>query len=410
LEFALPAIGQTEDGGTLDGEDPLPDHEIGKIYLNVYGNLLEPATVEFIDLGTGTAEANFDYNFNGPLTIIIPAGDYTDEPGLIGIPGLNIINDDKPQKESGDYQGTNLPEDQIIKFRIQNPDGNIILDDGDGNNFINFDYIIKDDGDAYVVTSEIIQQMNEPGTDLLFKMKLNYPVYEGYPDDGFTMFYTIASNEDNPLLSAEEGVDFNCTGSPSFTYSIGEQEKNITSCHIIDDILIEGNENFNIIFSHDEDSKYKFAEDPLEDLIMNIVIGDDDNKSKGKSGKSHKGKSSKKVCKDSKALNFNNIGQHDKTICEYSKEEVEDKKEEKEKKEEKNSPQENGDKNIFNCDIILLGDDILEQKSSMDVLHLQEFLNKYEGEKLEENGEYDQTTIDAVNRYQVKYSDDILQP
>jgi hypothetical protein len=29
---------------------------------------------------------------------------------------------------------------------------------------------------------------------------------------------------------------------------------------------------------------------------------------------------------------------------------------------------------------------------------------------LEENGEYDQTTIDAVNRYQVKYSDDILQP
>ncbi len=48
---------------------------------------------------------------------------------------------------------------------------------------------------------------------------------------------------------------------------------------------------------------------------------------KGKSGKSHSGKSSKKVCKDSKAINFNNVGQHDQSLCKYK--EVEEKTETK---------------------------------------------------------------------------------
>ena len=53
------------------------------------------------------------------------------------------------------------------------------------------------------------------------------------------------------------------------------------------------------------------------------------------------------------------------------------------------------------------------EKGSQDVdeiKKLQIFLNKYEGEKLDVSGIYDQQTIEAVNRYQKKYAKDILSP
>jgi hypothetical protein len=45
-----------------------------------------------------------------------------------------------------------------------------------------------------------------------------------------------------------------------------------------------------------------------------------------------------------------------------------------------------------------------------NVTKLQEFLNTYEKETLEMTGTYDQPTIDAVNRFQVKYARAILTP
>ena len=45
-----------------------------------------------------------------------------------------------------------------------------------------------------------------------------------------------------------------------------------------------------------------------------------------------------------------------------------------------------------------------------EVVKLQRFLNSYENEQLFINGLFDKATQDAVNRFQLKYSDDILKP
>ena len=62
--------------------------------------------------------------------------------------------------------------------------------------------------------------------------------------------------------------------------------------------------------------------------LPNIVV------ETGSSGKSRSGESGKKVCKDSRALNFNNVGQHKQSLCKYSWDNLD---KEDNKKEENNS-------------------------------------------------------------------------
>lgn len=50
------------------------------------------------------------------------------------------------------------------------------------------------------------------------------------------------------------------------------------------------------------------------------------------------------------------------------------------------------------------------KNSEKDVRALQTFFNQYEGEKLSVNGVYDAETIAAVNRFQRKYTSEILAP
>jgi hypothetical protein len=50
------------------------------------------------------------------------------------------------------------------------------------------------------------------------------------------------------------------------------------------------------------------------------------------------------------------------------------------------------------------------QNDEIEVLKLQSFLNVFEGESLSYTGIFDQTTFDAVARFQSKYSDDVLAP
>ncbi len=49
-------------------------------------------TIDVVDAGTGTASNGTDYNLNSPLTITIPAGDYS-TPVDLTIPGFDIIDD-----------------------------------------------------------------------------------------------------------------------------------------------------------------------------------------------------------------------------------------------------------------------------------------------------------------------------
>lgn len=50
------------------------------------------------------------------------------------------------------------------------------------------------------------------------------------------------------------------------------------------------------------------------------------------------------------------------------------------------------------------------KNDSEQVMRLQKFLNQFENESLTVNGQYDDATLAAVNRYQAKYADDVLTP
>lgn len=50
------------------------------------------------------------------------------------------------------------------------------------------------------------------------------------------------------------------------------------------------------------------------------------------------------------------------------------------------------------------------KNNTQDVIGLQKFLNLYENTQLSITGLYDRATEEAVNRFQLKYTDDILTP
>ena len=62
------------------------------------------------------------------------------------------------------------------------------------------------------------------------------------------------------------------------------------------------------------------------------------------------------------------------------------------------------------CARYLTANIVKGSQETEEIKKLQIFLNQYESENLEVNGIYDQPTINAVNRYQVKYFRDILYP
>jgi peptidoglycan hydrolase-like protein with peptidoglycan-binding domain len=51
-----------------------------------------------------------------------------------------------------------------------------------------------------------------------------------------------------------------------------------------------------------------------------------------------------------------------------------------------------------------------QDNDEVQVKRLQKFLNQFENENLDVDGNYDPATIAAVNRYQRKYAHEILQP
>ena len=63
----------------------------------------------------------------------------------------------------------------------------------------------------------------------------------------------------------------------------------------------------------------------MQDLT---IIVDDVTESSGHSSRAHSSHSADKVCKDSKATNFSNVGQHDQSLCKYAEEQKEEVKKE----------------------------------------------------------------------------------
>lgn len=51
-----------------------------------------------------------------------------------------------------------------------------------------------------------------------------------------------------------------------------------------------------------------------------------------------------------------------------------------------------------------------DANDAVAVERLEKFLNAYEGESLDVNGEYGDDDAEAINRFQEKYSDDVLTP
>lgn len=97
--------------------------------------LSSPATVELVDLLTGSAASGGDYTFTSPQTITIPAGTYDGTLSTaVSISGLTIIDD------------SILENNKTINFQIQNPFGVKFGDvDGDTSTSLNWTYTIVND-------------------------------------------------------------------------------------------------------------------------------------------------------------------------------------------------------------------------------------------------------------------------
>jgi murein L,D-transpeptidase YcbB/YkuD len=131
----------------------------------------------------------------------------------------------------------------------------------------------------------------------------------------------------------------------------------------------------------------------------------------GRSGKSHKGSSSKKVCKDTKAINFSNVGQHDPSLCKYAEEKKEEKKEQTQSKKEdtkekteKTQGQKEEVKPSGKCSVVKASKEFLRVGSKGEVVKaLQEFLNANGFDSGKVDGIFGKITKAAVMRMQKAY-------
>ncbi|MCD5389813.1 MAG: peptidoglycan-binding protein [Candidatus Pacebacteria bacterium] len=140
--------------------------------------------------------------------------------------------------------------------------------------------------------------------------------------------------------------------------------------------------------------------------IISLLVGDAsvNNDAGVKKIKSTGGPSISYVCKDVNATNYSSFGRHKKSLCEYDEESH---VEPEEIEGESDVPVISG-----TCDVRHITKDIIpgENNSISEVKKLQNFLNKFENENIIIDGNYGTTTVAAINRYQQKYSRDILYP
>ncbi len=158
---------------------------------------------------------------------------------------------------------------------------------------------------------------------------------------------------------------------------------------------------------------------------------------KGRSGKKSSGAkhslSSKKVCKDTRAINFSNVGQHDQRLCKYQntsldlvKNNLKTKEEKKEKVEDKKDEKEItcSELRLTPCPIFTqhmkLGDydgkisDVKQERGVSNLIKevalLQKHLKKQGFYNGIIDGYYSPAVFNAVARWQEKYRKDVLEP
>jgi hypothetical protein len=138
----------------------------------------------------------------------------------------------------------------------------------------------------------------------------------------------------------------------------------------------------------------------------------------GHSGKSHKAKSGKKACKDTRAINFSNVGQHDQSLCKYAdekKEEVEKKVEKEVEKKVETKVEEKVQTQVSEkCSAVKKLKGLLRVGSRGDVVRaLQEFLNNNGFNAGKVDGIFGKITKAAVIRMQKTFgavADGIVGP
>lgn len=70
-----------------------------------------------------------------------------------------------------------------------------------------------------------------------------------------------------------------------------------------------------------------------------------------------------------------------------------------------------GERRVVRCEAYLTGSANPGRVNDPNtVLKIEQFLNQYQGESLEENGIYEQADVDAVNRFQERYAEVVLRP
>ena len=120
-------------------------------------------TVEVFNLGTGDADAG-DFGFSSPLTVTVPAGDYSSAQ-TIPVIGLTITDDSLDESS------------ETINFGLQNPSADLQIGDanGDSNTFNQYTYTILDNDTAgiTVVESGGSTTVSEEGTTDTFTIVLD---------------------------------------------------------------------------------------------------------------------------------------------------------------------------------------------------------------------------------------------
>ena len=202
-----------------------------------------------------------------------------------------------------------------------------------------------------------------------------------HDDDGDTITYSLGTNIGAPDMSSFH-ID-STTG--VLTFVNAPDYENPTDLN--NSFGIGAGDNVYVVVVQASDGSHTTT----QNLFVSVT-----NVTGGHSGKVHSGKSGEKVCKDVKAINFSNVGQHDQSLCKYA-EEVKNKVEEK-----KEGVKEKVEKTV-KCSVVKIHKGLVRYgQRGQAVRDLQEYLNENGFNAGRVDGIFGKLTMAAVKRMQAK--------
>ncbi len=202
--------------------------------LRVLGEVTGPASVDLVDLGTGTATASgTDYLFNTPQTITIPVGSYD------GTAATDIVITAPTITADTDTEGN-----ETILLQLQNA-SNVTIGDADLDTVTEDDltYTITDDDSTGLIVQfdSATYSQTEAGGNLALNVAVSNADTSGVLAETATIAFAAVTATDG-------GTDFDSTGLTTVTIPPADYDGSpaniVVNVPITDDNLLEGDETF----------------------------------------------------------------------------------------------------------------------------------------------------------------------